>query len=97
MLWRIGLAWCNLKKVYKQDYQFSDCSQSRKRRYQRRIKKVINKTANSAIAQKVTNAVVKGAASATQKAVENKVTDLLKRKAPSTTGSGCGGKTNKKN
>ena len=38
-----------------------------------------------------------GATSATQKAVENKVTDLLKRKAPTTTAAGGGGgKTNKK-
>lgn len=46
------------------------------------IKKVINKAATSAITHKVADAVVSGAASATQKAVEDKVTDILKRKAP---------------
>ena len=49
------------------------------------LKNVINKTANSAVAQKVADAVVSGATSATQKAVENTVTDLLsKRKSPTT-------------
>ena len=61
------------------------------------LKKVINKAASSTVAHKIANAAVNGATSATEKAVENKVTDLLKRKAPTTTGSGCGGKTNKKN
>ena len=46
------------------------------------IKKVINKAATSAVTHKVADAVVSGAASATQKAVEDKVTDILKRKAP---------------
>ena len=46
------------------------------------IKKVINKAATSAITHKAADAVVSGAASATQKAVEDKVTDILKRKAP---------------
>ena len=46
------------------------------------IKKVINKAATSAITHKVADAVVSGATSATQKAVEDKVTDILKRKAP---------------
>lgn len=46
------------------------------------IKKVINKAATSAVTHKVADAVVSGAASATQKAVEDKLTDILKRKAP---------------
>ena len=46
------------------------------------IKKVINKAATSAITHKIADAVVSGAVSATQKAVEDKVTDILKRKAP---------------
>ena len=47
------------------------------------LKNVINKAASSTIAHKVADAVVNGATSATQKAVENTVTDLLlKRKAP---------------
>ena len=44
------------------------------------IKKVINKVATSAVTHKVADAVVSGAASATQKAVEDKVTDIFKRK-----------------
>ena len=62
------------------------------------LKKVINKAASSTIAHKVADAAVNGATSATQKAVENKVTDLLKRKAPTTTAAAAaaGGKTNKK-
>ena len=46
------------------------------------IKKVINKAATSAVTHKVADAVLSGAASATQKAVEDRVTDILKRKAP---------------
>ena len=46
------------------------------------IKKAINKAATSAITHKVADAVVSGATTATQKAVEDKVTDILKRKAP---------------
>ena len=47
------------------------------------LKNVINKAANSAVVHKVMDSVVNGATSATQKAVENTVTDLLsKRKAP---------------
>ena len=52
------------------------------------IKNVINKAAHSTIAHKVADAVVNGATSATQKAVENTVTELLKRKAPATDGGG---------
>ena len=53
------------------------------------LKNIINKTANSAVAHKVADAVVSGATSATQKAVENTVTDLLsKRKAPPATAGG---------
>ena len=47
------------------------------------LKNVINQAANSAVVHKVMDSVVNGATSATQKAVENTVTDLLsKRKAP---------------
>ena len=47
------------------------------------LKNVINKTANSVVAHKIVDAALNGATSATQKAVENTVTDLLsKRKAP---------------
>ena len=40
------------------------------------IKKAINKAATSAITHKVADAVVSGATSDTQKAVEDKVTDI---------------------
>ena len=56
------------------------------------LKNVINKAANSAVAHKIVDAAVNGATSATQKAVENTVTDLLsKRKAPPATAAdgGC--------
>ena len=46
------------------------------------LKSVINKVGNSSITHKVVDAVVNGATSATQKAVENAITDILKRKAP---------------
>ena len=47
------------------------------------IKRVINKVGNSTITHKVVDAVVNGATLATQKAVENAVTDILtKRKEP---------------
>ena len=58
------------------------------------IKNVINKAVNSTITHKVADAVVNGATQATQKAVENTVADLLKRKAPPVTDGG--GRTNKK-
>ena len=57
------------------------------------LKTVINKAANSVIAHKVVDAAVNGATAATQKAVENTVTDLLsKRKAPAAIAEGSGGK-----
>ena len=53
------------------------------------LKNIINKAASSTIAHKVADAVVNGATSATQKAVENTVTDLLlKRKAPAAVNGG---------
>ena len=52
------------------------------------LKNVINKAANSAVAHKVADAVVNGATSATQKAVENTVTDLLSKRKASTTADG---------
>ena len=52
------------------------------------LKNVINKAAKSTIAHKIADAAVNGATSATQKAVENTVTDLLSKRKSTTANGG---------